>query len=801
MIRCILALLALVLIAFPAHAQMGIGAPTATCPMGYNNGDGCPQAMQAQLQYPNLLTTAAQSGEVFTTNAFAGAISGGVLTVSGVPANTAATASWAVNAASIQIPSGLTIPAGLMVYDTSITGGQVLGAVKSYSGTTLTFAVPLNYASHGTTDTLVFEEILGAEVLSGSCLNAPNIHVSSNGTGTGGNGTYNLANAGSLSTSCSMTAMRRPWFNVAGVDYPIGNLTPVSQMHDPANCASVPSCSSWCTYAAVGGFGAPVLTCHPSSVANFVMTGFNFGPTGGHGCTALYNNGTNPVGSSILVTDNNFDNDTSCGWAGHFLVDIAGINTTVIYNHINGESGTIRWNVGTNAAVTAVNLGGDCGLIAYNVIENFQGRMISWNANHPRPNCQILIRNNILNGWASYSGGVHQEMLINQIAAGCPDPNNGEAAFLLDDNLIIYPPWNIASTSTLDIGSGAAGSTGPGLVCGDFELARNTTIANTAGGTSTRTGGGVSMTVGNSPGSPSNVATVTAVSAGTTLGYGEPFGTFYTINASAGDGTETGVAGNILNIKGTCPAGQTVGIGQEVLNVGAQVYIAALGSGTGCAGTYTMSGSGLIAGFSLVGSVDNGSGGAGTILTISSATCPATIGANYGISATGLGAGVTIHNIITGTGCTGTYQLNGSAALVTPGTTITISSAPILLGNQIFLAQEISGGYGVGSTWHYDYNMLGSQAWDLQGVSMYATMVNNGAFGYSTQGGMMELVPSTIVGTLYARDNFTDMTGVENGWLHVLNCNGGPGTNVFSGNYDMSGIISTVNMNEWDAQC
>ena len=47
-----------------AKAQLGVGSPGATCPMGYTNGDGCPQAPgNAQVIFPNLLTTAPVSGQ------------------------------------------------------------------------------------------------------------------------------------------------------------------------------------------------------------------------------------------------------------------------------------------------------------------------------------------------------------------------------------------------------------------------------------------------------------------------------------------------------------------------------------------------------------------------------------------------------------------------------------------------------------------------------------------------------------------------------------------------------------------
>jgi hypothetical protein len=64
-----LLLIALVVIAAclgaPARAQLGIGSPTATCPMGYSLGDFCPPAPQGQFILPNLLSTAPVSGQTY----------------------------------------------------------------------------------------------------------------------------------------------------------------------------------------------------------------------------------------------------------------------------------------------------------------------------------------------------------------------------------------------------------------------------------------------------------------------------------------------------------------------------------------------------------------------------------------------------------------------------------------------------------------------------------------------------------------------------------------------------------------
>ena len=47
------------LLALPRQPSLGVGSPSATCPMAHDKGDGCPQALgDAQVIFPDLLTTA-----------------------------------------------------------------------------------------------------------------------------------------------------------------------------------------------------------------------------------------------------------------------------------------------------------------------------------------------------------------------------------------------------------------------------------------------------------------------------------------------------------------------------------------------------------------------------------------------------------------------------------------------------------------------------------------------------------------------------------------------------------------------
>ena len=403
------------------HAQLGVGSPTPipSCPYGYTLGDGCPQAdARAQVIYPTLLTDAPQSTQTYVSAPFTGTVSGGTLTISSTPPTaTAATASWIGGGyiTKISVPSGLVgIVPGLIIKDTTI--GMNIGQVISYSGTTIT-TPPLYYASGGSTDSLSFIYIsTGTETLSGTGIPA-GVHLAGGfgGSGTGGAGTYPLdANRTSgLSASGTFTAIRRAPWNVAGLDFPVGNITPVGSMNDPANCSGISSCSSWCSYNATGSDnGNPRLNCTIAAATTYALTQFNFGPVGGHGCTGVAIFGTNP-GAYVKVIDNNFDNDANCGGTlSAFVVQVSETYSLLMANNtFNGESPTFRWETGTQTAYTGVGLG-RCSTVVDNVFINFQARTGSYEG---YPNCIMDWHDNYISGWSSTFGGDHPESIAGQI--------------------------------------------------------------------------------------------------------------------------------------------------------------------------------------------------------------------------------------------------------------------------------------------------------------------------------------------------------------------------------------------------
>ena len=470
--RLLYATLILLLTLTGTRAQLGIGAPGVTCPYGYNLGDGCPQAPpNGSWQQANYFTSYAPgSGQIYTSPIPSGAISGGVLTISGVPASTAATAAWAAKATSIQVPSGLTLAAGLIVYDQN--RGTNLGTIASYSGTTLTFNFPyLRVASATSTDTLVFKAIAtGSETIQGAGI-PPGVFVSSNGSGSGGNGTYNLTNAGGLTIgSESMTAVRRPPWNMCGIDYGCGAYA--TSFADPAT-ASIPGCTysyngnvidtstgasisgtvltivnaptyrilvgnsisgsgitSGTTIASFGSgsggagtynlsasttsfsgtvsIGTPQLSCSGSSFTT--VSGLELGATGGHAATRI-NANLSGVNCPVYITNNDGANDGVSN----------GIINSQMINDSNSPSSIKPCLFVTNNTFNGNWLTANQGeflnsygfvVAKYNVVINTPGRPINWNADPASGSC-LDIENNFIAGSIN-QGPVqrHGEMIV-----------------------------------------------------------------------------------------------------------------------------------------------------------------------------------------------------------------------------------------------------------------------------------------------------------------------------------------------------------------------------------------------------
>ena len=196
-------------------------------------------------------------------------------------------------------------------------------------------------------------------------------------------------------------ATRPPW-NVAGVDYPVGHYTPTASLLDPAT--NVPSGCSYSPTAGPGG--GPRLFC--GSSANMTVSGLNFGPTGGHGCTELQLSSS--AGSTLTVTNNLFVGDTACygGSVNTMIQDTRSVTFSLVftYNTVDGCATTDTY------CASAVSPCG-CDLISdlkagsssyqYNAFINSPGRAINGGC------CSSYASNNYIEGLSVNGSGHHGE--------------------------------------------------------------------------------------------------------------------------------------------------------------------------------------------------------------------------------------------------------------------------------------------------------------------------------------------------------------------------------------------------------
>ena len=200
----------------------------------------------------------------------------------------------------------------------------------------------------------------------------------------------------------------------------------------------------------------------------------------------------------------------------------------------------------------------------------------------------------------------------------------------------------------------------------------------------------------------------TGVSSGTTIiGYGTGTGGAgtYTINPSypiisSGTSTLSTISGTTLTVGGTLTGAFAVGQSVSGNYIPSGTVITALGTGTGGAGTYTVSPafSTISAGTSSASSIS------GTILTIGGSVT-GTFAVGQTISGSGVTASTVIVALGTGTGGAGTYTVNNSQTVSTtainttalPITTATSTSSTIT-GTQMIVGGSVTGTYSVGQT-------------------------------------------------------------------------------------------------------
>jgi len=331
-------------------ATVSVGASPAGCPRAYG-----PMTLTATLAGA---TGSPQSTSVTLTGNSPSALCpyAGTATTdgcSGAPVANANTIQHADFFTSYALQNGQT-------YKLANFTGSISGGVLTISGVVSGVVVNLN-------DTII----------GGSPTIPAGVFVSSLGTGTGGNGTYNLANAAGVSSTGTMNALRRPPWNVAGVDYPVGINNGVT-LKDPATtlpaCGSTfppPICNSSANY---GDQSAVIMGANPTVDSyDFSLEGgwhveyAGSGPTG----TVTVTNNKFAAGSTYSPGGLNYCGSTGCN-TSFFEVTGPNLTSLVVKNNIfDAHANQSPW-AGTMNYIVAGITGGD--ITQYNAVLNMSAR-------------------------------------------------------------------------------------------------------------------------------------------------------------------------------------------------------------------------------------------------------------------------------------------------------------------------------------------------------------------------------------------------------------------------------------------
>ena len=208
------------------------------------------------------------------------------------------------------------------------------------------------------------------------------------------------------------TGSCRPPWNVAGVDFAIGNHTPIASLADPATMSV-----TGCTYStSTSGTGGGLLTC--GSGFTGTLQHINFGPVtgaGAHGCTAI--SITNAPASSLIYV-NNIVNDTglcSIGSNGIWINVSQGIGAggvTFTNNYIDFNSSVWDTKIGGCGSAVQCNpdkiqLGANNVVFKYNVVRNSSGNPLT--SSFGSSALTQTIQYNWIENWCSRGPNCHSE--------------------------------------------------------------------------------------------------------------------------------------------------------------------------------------------------------------------------------------------------------------------------------------------------------------------------------------------------------------------------------------------------------
>jgi hypothetical protein len=127
----------------------------------------------------------------------------------------------------------------------------------------------------------------------------------------------------------------KPFFNMAGVDFPVGYSASAFTGKAPASVGS--DTGNVCTYSAHSSTtGGPIINCDNSG-ATITLAGYDFGPNGPSGACVPIELGQNFTGTIIFKNDN-FMNDPNCMNQGYLVQGFNGssFNIQIIQSKIDG---------------------------------------------------------------------------------------------------------------------------------------------------------------------------------------------------------------------------------------------------------------------------------------------------------------------------------------------------------------------------------------------------------------------------------------------------------------------------------
>jgi hypothetical protein len=226
--------------------------------------------------------------------------------------------------------------------------------------------------------------------------------------GTSANYTNTNCNGASGLIPCS------PQAYYGGINYAIGNYTLTTPgLADPATMG-LPGCS-YSTSTSFTGGGR--VDCNTTAFEG-VLQHIEWGPIGGHGCTALNISNHDPAATTLLIDDTDFFNDTGlCSVAindnGFWINLTTTFSGGIIYSNSYADFNSSMWDTkigGYGSAAQAnpdkINFGGNTVLMKYDVIRNSSGNPLT--SSTGSTNTQT-IQYSWIEGWCVRGPNCHSE--------------------------------------------------------------------------------------------------------------------------------------------------------------------------------------------------------------------------------------------------------------------------------------------------------------------------------------------------------------------------------------------------------